>query len=54
VNHHNILTKGEGADKTLTLLQRKGRGQRNILPVNKHSKKPPPKQDNKWTTEMIS
>jgi hypothetical protein len=41
------------ADTTLTLPQRKGVKQRNKPPVNKYSKKPPPKWDSWWTTEMI-
>jgi hypothetical protein len=35
------------------LHQRKGAGERNKPPVNKHSKNPIPKQGNWWATELI-
>jgi hypothetical protein len=42
------------ADRSMTLLQRKGVRQRNKPPVNKHNEKTTPKQDSWWATELIS
>jgi hypothetical protein len=42
------------ADRSLTLPQRKGAGQRNKPPVNKYRENPISKQKSWWATELIS